>query len=245
VQHDAHEFLIKLLDNLDRKLVQRGIEETFGSLHVGTIHQTSSSGESDRPFGEVTIPIHQGGTLPAAIEWLSRPEELGHTVRRSFFITLPPILIFHLARFTAAAKNCRRLAYPKHLDMTPYSAGADQFYELFAVVVHTGRADRGHYQLYSRIDEYDHFFLFNDLMVKAVQRDSDVLANNYGIQAAPPRSQSTLSEAKPAPVTRLSSDSSSETNRIRNRLSGLNQMFQFEVPLFCRKRTESGTDCLD
>lgn len=85
---------------------------------------------------------------------------------------LPDVLTFHLKRFAFPSnkKIKGKSKYPAKLDMACFSAGnllEEQMYELFAVTVHIGSLEMGHYIAYTK--RYGKWFLFNDEHFEQVQ----------------------------------------------------------------------------
>lgn len=106
---------------------------------------------------------------------------------------LPPILQFHLKRFTYdwqtdnMHKVNDRLVFPSEINLSslckPIGKEASEdstLYDLQSVVVHVGRYGMGHYYAYVRPDpEQDTWYRFNDDVVEEVTEE-DVFADAYG-----------------------------------------------------------------
>jgi hypothetical protein len=78
------------------------------------------------------------------------------------------------------AKDCRRVAFPVMLDITPYAVQTENRYphQLAAVISHLGNPekDQGHYMTFLRI--FGQWIRFNDTEVKAIE-ESAALHENF------------------------------------------------------------------
>ena len=87
---------------------------------------------------------------------------------------LPNILVFHLKRFSfpSMKKIKGKVKYSTLMDMQKYSKNGpleseDTTYELFALTVHIGSLNQGHYVAYTKRN--GKWFLFNDEEVEQVK----------------------------------------------------------------------------
>lgn len=97
------------------------------------------------------------------------------------FTYLPRILVIHLKRFDGSDKIDKFIDYPAELDLGAFACpGCEHHYQLFAVCLHRGTADDGHYttcgevkgRWYAMDDEaVAHMPNINDI----IQRDAYVL----------------------------------------------------------------------
>ena len=105
---------------------------------------------------------------------------------------LPPILQFHLKRFTydwqtdTMNKVNERLEFPSELDLSPickpFNDGEEKLanYVLQSVVIHVGQYGVGHYYSYVRPDlRSDSWYRFNDQIVEQVT-EAEVFEDAYG-----------------------------------------------------------------
>jgi ubiquitin C-terminal hydrolase len=102
---------------------------------------------------------------------------------------LPPILQFHLKRFTydwqadSMDKVNSRLAFPSELDLSTICKPADDedvTYDLQSIVIHMGRFGVGHYYSYVRPDLCSNtWYRFNDDIVEEVTEE-EVFEDAYG-----------------------------------------------------------------
>jgi len=110
---------------------------------------------------------------------------------------LPPILQFHLKRFTydwqtdSMTKVNSRLEFPSVLDLSllckPVDGEVDQeqtIYDLQSVVIHVGQYGMGHYYAYVRPDVRSNtWYRFNDHIVERVT-EQEVFEDAYGGKAS-------------------------------------------------------------
>jgi hypothetical protein len=105
---------------------------------------------------------------------------------------LPPILQFHLKRFTydgqmdSMNKVNDRLAFPAELDLSSICKSTEKggndstIYDLQSVVIHVGKYGMGHYYSYVRPDpQSDTWYRFNDDVVEKVT-EREVFEDAYG-----------------------------------------------------------------
>ncbi|XP_052710859.1 ubiquitin carboxyl-terminal hydrolase 16-like [Crassostrea angulata] len=99
--------------------------------------------------------IEEYENLPCRI--CSTGDGLGKSYRKMLVFQPPPVLIIHINRYQMndshhLTKNSKQMSYFKRLDVSQFCSVAnntmskeDLFYELYAVVVHTGEISGGHY----------------------------------------------------------------------------------------------------
>lgn len=111
-----------------------------------------------------------------------RAESSTQTVRvHKQFTYLPRILIIHLKRFDAARKIDRFIDYASELDLGGFCAsGCDHHYQLFAVCLHRGDTEGGHYSACA--EARNRWFFMDDAHVETmkdinyiIQKDAYVL----------------------------------------------------------------------
>lgn len=86
---------------------------------------------------------HMGSEVLADFKVDGKPREATITKR---FTHLPRILVVHFKRFDALEKIDRYIEYTSELDLSQYAApGSSQHYQLFAVCLHRGTTQDGHY----------------------------------------------------------------------------------------------------
>lgn len=194
VQHDAHEFLTLFLNVLSSTIKDPQVHQKFDELFHGSILQISEDQdgkitESIEPIEFIDIPLSQCLGLDDALNRIIKEQIVDKTrtkIRRRYK-ELPKVLFIHLLRFSYSVergesrkKNCR-FEFPKFLNMTPYCCSSDeeQEYELFAIIVHKGNSETGHYTLLDRPTILDKWYLFDDLTVKMVT-EQDAISRNFG-----------------------------------------------------------------
>jgi len=95
----------------------------------------------------------------------------------------PPILIFHLKRFTLGnEKISKTISFPKELNLLPQWCTSNydihsRNYQLFSVVSHHGKETKGgHYTCYSFNAQHNSWFYFDDS--KVTKTDLKRVLNN-------------------------------------------------------------------
>jgi ubiquitin C-terminal hydrolase len=120
---------------------------------------------------------------------------LRDAIRYSVFEKIPKILLVQLKRFKYTEdylmqKVHSRMEYPEEIDMSRYYAFKmdksgrheypdDLLYSLYAVIVHQGQIDSGHYFIYVKEYESQRWVKLNDKCVTYVN-ESEVFELNYG-----------------------------------------------------------------
>ena len=91
------------------------------------------------------------------------------------FERVPKMLNLHLKRFeggfesASMRKNDIHVEFPFELDVSPYTTNGDEaalFYELYAVIVHSGVLEGGHYTAYIR--RAGAWYLCDDAVIREV-----------------------------------------------------------------------------
>ena len=112
------------------------------------------------------------------------------------FEDLPPVLQLHLRRFDfdlqswTSIKVNSRYEFHDTLDFKPdhmaptWDSAVHPHYKLYAVLVHSGASQGGHYYAYIRPDKSkEEWFKFDDEIVSKVDQD-EAIAQQYGGEAA-------------------------------------------------------------
>jgi ubiquitin carboxyl-terminal hydrolase 7 len=123
----------------------------------------------------------------------------------SEFVEFPPVIHFHLRRFTYDAQVGRadkitdRLEFPLRIDLTEFlpvgspARSRSNVYDLYGVLVHAGGVMNGHYYAYLRTSTSTEWYRFNDASVTRVSQETAV-SDNFGAEQSPPRRTPTLPE---------------------------------------------------
>ena len=104
-------------------------------------------------------------------------------VKKTSFKKLPPILFFHLKRFTNHQhKICNKIEYQDELNMSLFTNNKKMYhnYCLYAVIVHEGIINIGHYYVYCKNFLLNQWFKFNDDSVYEVNNLKEVFDDNFG-----------------------------------------------------------------
>lgn len=170
------------------------IHDTFGGK---TCNQTickecSNTNETIENFFNLSLDVKHSKTVYESLNKLisgsvisdyhcDKCEKKVEITRRALINDLPNILILHLQRIVfnfdtyANEKINSRLEFPHELNIYPYTKEAlsggesnDNFlYELVGIVVHTGKAEAGHYYSYIKDKTSNKKWLeFNDSMIR-------------------------------------------------------------------------------
>ena len=104
-------------------------------------------------------------------------------VKKTSFKKLPPILFFHLKRFTNNQhKICNKIQYQDELNMSKFINNKNLYhnYCLYAVIVHEGIINLGHYYVYCKNFKLNQWFKFNDDSVYEINNLKEVFDDNFG-----------------------------------------------------------------
>ena len=224
--HDAHEFLILLLEWLHTDLkpavapaaplpvssadianvenggqIWRQLQQTHGSivtqlfygLQKSTLQCTACGFESAtfEPFSLLSLPLRSPTVGRASLQhcldqylhrdliadWSCPKCKNRHDAYKKLDLWgLPPVLIFHLKRFSfadnTASKADAHVSFPmRDLDMSQLSTGPrssthSMVYDLYGVVEHHGSQNNGHYTAYCFNQPVNSWFSMNDAITK-------------------------------------------------------------------------------
>lgn len=193
VQHDAHEFLVVLLERLEADIGEKfkqGESSLFSGKTLRTIEVPTLDFKTTSEEGFTTMPIIVDGLknlreslgLITAPEILSDDYDTGEKGRAQAtqslcFVKLPPILSFQLCRFKYSTKKNTiieiKTAFdcPFDLDMKSYceqNYEGETNYELYGIIAHSGNPMYGHYTAFIRAGLGKQWIQFNDGSTKNV-----------------------------------------------------------------------------
>jgi hypothetical protein len=211
-QHDAHEFLLMFLSKLDERLGYFEYSERFSDIFKGYCRTTTKSQDSttvqEESFCCFGITIAGHSTLVQCLRQCVSEETIqGGGTHQVIFSSLPPVLLFHLRRFSAAGvKINSRVEYPQYLNMTPFTCTrTPHFYDLHGVVLHRGKATSGHYLTLVKPTEASVWRKCDGERVSLFTDEIGMLERTFGRSPVDVKRTNTHPQAlsRPAPVTDL------------------------------------------
>ena len=174
-QRDIEDVAIDLFGRI------RAIDEQIDEIVAGREVECVSSEDEKRTeskFYKLSLEVVETGTLEKALE------KYFSDLKRQI-IELPPVLFFHLNRFKTKQGSMKvndRFEFPDVIDMSQYVHGENpDEYRLYAVVVHSGKAEGGHYFAFLNVSMENQWVKFNDTIVKPVERRQAVDDNFGGV----------------------------------------------------------------
>ena len=206
IQQDIQELSRVLIYNLSLKLVGTNLEGDIDKLFRGESRSyidcinVPYHSQRQEYFYDLQLQIRGCPTLEDSFklycskELLTGPNQYTTDVygkqdayMGQDFISLPPVLQLHLARFEydydtdMMVKVNDKQTFPEEIDLNPYTKEqtGDNIYELFGVLVHAGSINGGHYYAYLRPTKEKEWFSFNDSIVKRATK-KEAIDDNFG-----------------------------------------------------------------
>eukprot|EP01080_Neovahlkampfia_damariscottae_P003426 gene3426-5971_t len=207
-QHDVQEFCRVLMDHLEEKLKKSEnqkdkILQIFGGKILNFIECINVDYKSEREENFYDLQLNVKGCsniyesldqyteveiLEGENQYNSETFGLQNAKKGVKFLSLPPVLMFHLKRFEFDVVNYTqykindKYEFPIDLDLKKYfndeQNKLETDYVLFGVLIHSGNVDSGHY--YSFIQkEKGQWFKFNDEKVFTLNEES-VFKDSFG-----------------------------------------------------------------
>lgn len=204
LQHDAHEFLIKLLESVIETWGQKGIGSKNNMIWSNddwndisrifkgvmksaiTCSTCHSQTTTTQPFYELNLDCEksllademlEGSNQYSCSNWMMLSD-----ATKSWKIEIaPPILILNLNRFNRyGLKMKKNVDYPATLDLTPHVVNKKKvklIYDLYALIIHEGRFSfRGHYFAY--VKGYNNkWYKWDDAKVSPVEDIDEILTS--------------------------------------------------------------------
>ncbi|OHS93372.1 hypothetical protein TRFO_40335 [Tritrichomonas foetus] len=214
IQHDAQEFLCKFLDKLKTRLppiFEKKLEELFYGIERQFTITDGVTETNDHIFNCIQIKnITELRSLTMGLRQYTSDDRVAENkILRTKFVKLPQVLFFHVCRFVqnefqTLKKTEHPLSYPKILDMTEflteYTGKSRVMYELYAVIVHTGDINSGHYYSYVKPTAHEPWVKINDSSCIVVNNEREIIQNNFGkSQLSQPANRRNMS-SRPLPV---------------------------------------------
>ncbi|XP_025972677.2 ubl carboxyl-terminal hydrolase 18 isoform X2 [Dromaius novaehollandiae] len=179
VQYDAAQLLLTLWNLVNKQMTNPELIEKLRDLYTICVQECmlcqECSSETKRNSNMITLPLSMLDSGCHLLKTLSMK-----------LVHLPQTLILHLKRFclrksASIHKLCHYLPFPQDLDFSAVlteeqcqadaSEKASWQYELFAVVVHSGSTDCGHYCAYIQSLTERKWYCFDDSEVCQVLWD--------------------------------------------------------------------------
>ena len=189
-QHDAHDFMCSLVEQLDKE-VENGTEELIKIFTGKREVKRKCTGCNKKaetvedPFTSLHIEFQEDNMMKETkiekvIEELHQPEHFvcpctcgsNKSIRTMKIAELPSVLILQIKRFAYEngrqwpIKNHTVVEYPKNLLV------GKQQYELYAYIKHIGIFGGGHYQAVCKQDITNKWFCYDDDKATEIKIDS-------------------------------------------------------------------------
>jgi ubiquitin carboxyl-terminal hydrolase 7 len=206
-QQDVQEIFSKLLDLLRETHHKLYEESDFNYLVEGSLVYTKTCNDIDYQSRRVEnflflhLDIQNCQSLNQCFEKLLRVEKLEgdnkyrtedgiyrEAITTTNFEKIPQILFLHLKRFSSIGKDIIKdhsaIEYHDEINLSNYLSsnsknGQDLEYKLYAVIVHQGQMNSGHYYVYIQDMLNKKWNKFNDRNVTFATTD-EVFQSNYG-----------------------------------------------------------------
>ena len=207
-QHDAQELNRILCDRLEERMKNTPSDGSIKRLFEGEMENyiecidVDYSSRRNETFYDIQLNIksERGQELQTIVESLhdftseetlegdNAYEAEGHGKQRAKkgirFLRFPPLLNLQLKRFhfdlekMDMVKLNSRFEFPRKLDLSPFAPDGGK-YDLFAVVVHNGDVNSGHYYAHIQPDPDRGWFKFDDEHVTPCSEYA-AIEDNYG-----------------------------------------------------------------
>ncbi|CAE7645949.1 UBP12, partial [Symbiodinium pilosum] len=207
-QHDAQELNRILCDRLEERMKNTPSDGSIKRLFEGEMEnyiecidvdyksrrnetfydiQLNIKSERGQELQNIVESFHDF-TAEETLEGDNAYEAEGHGKQRAKkgirFLRFPPVLNLQLKRFhfdlekMDMVKLNSRFEFPRKLDLSPFAPDGGR-YDLFAVVVHNGDVNSGHYYAHIQPDPERGWFKFDDEMVTPCSEYA-AIEDNYG-----------------------------------------------------------------
>ncbi|MED6161068.1 hypothetical protein PIB30_057290 [Stylosanthes scabra] len=194
-QEDSHEFMLAVFDRITAcfpKEVANPVDTVFGGELVSRLTCCNCAKGSDKPepLTGLNLEIENVESVKGALDSFTQVEKVEATCencrehgikeKQLFLSKTPQILVLQLKRFkkderrSTYTKIDKLVSYQSALDLKEYTPGKVENvkfkYDLYAVVVHSGKLSSGHYYCYVRTDE-NNWHKLDDLQVSGVNEE--------------------------------------------------------------------------
>ena len=200
-QQDVQEilsYIIEYFSNLNNKNSKKKISDFFEGKISNIIEcdKINYKSEIEENFLFLSIDCDSDNILNCIENFLKEENLTGENgllnekdkkkydaVKKISFKKLPPILFFHLKRFTNNQhKICNKIQYQDELNMSKFINNKNLYhnYCLYSVIVHEGIINLGHYYVYCKNFKLNQWFKFNDDSVYEINNLKEVFDDNFG-----------------------------------------------------------------
>jgi len=201
-QQDVHEFSLKLLEKLEASMGSSTAFDFIQWLLKGrtkTVVECTEVEYRGEPqieeFLDLQLSVSDAGNIHESLRKLTYERLTGadqfdagaygkqNAVRKVKFQRLPPVLQFYLKRFQyfggVIEKVNSKFEFPENLDLSEYLEQPGKAeYRLFAILVHKGVSQQGHYFAFVKTNLAE-WFKFNDKSVDQVTAEQ-VFRSSFG-----------------------------------------------------------------
>lgn len=204
-QHDIQEFNFKLCEILEANMKGTAVEGTYRELFEGetmtliTCYQVNYSSTRRESFFDLQLDVKDCNNLYKSLDkyiaeehlcgdnqYLSEDNGKQDALKSVKFSKLPPILQILLKRFElnpVTGRSCKindLFEFYPEIDLAKYTVGeVETKYKLYSVIVHSGKAQNGHYfaNINPKLD--GHWLKFNDSSVDHIMT-CKAIDGNFG-----------------------------------------------------------------
>lgn len=158
------------------------ISEVFRGQLEMSVQGSGYSSVTHEHFTSLSLAITDSTSLVQCLQRHLSTEELtdfkvdGNIIPATLtkkFTYLPRILIVHLKRFDDTDKLNKFIDYSSELNLGPFTAVHDHHYQLFAVCLHRGDMDQGHYVACCEVK--GHWYYMDDDSVAKMTNINDII----------------------------------------------------------------------
>ena len=203
-QQDVQEFIRFLIDKLDTSLKNTIYDNQISKFMEGKIKKTIYCYAEDKTlartitkedsFYDLTLPLQPGNLIDAlklvtitkeklSQQYLTEDNQPYDAESITEISELPIILTISLNRFSNQGKKINSVfTFDPEIDLEPFICGkADETkYTLYAIIIHRGHSNSGHY--YSFINIESKWYKFDDLLITETDQQTAIDDNFGGVK---------------------------------------------------------------